>query len=447
VIEVAFLPYSASMWDSLESVYFAARDDEGTNAYVVPIPYYELRPNGKVKERCYDGDKFPKDIPVTHYSDYNLEERRPDIIFIHNFYDDKNLVTRVDESYYTRELRKHTNFLVGIYYGIRLWVWKDPSVIDYSAEADKHLPSVMNLDKLVTYSNEDNESMVHAWNWILKQYSEMEPLNFTDRFVAWGSPKFDINKNINNNRLDIPSDWKNKLYNANGGKKTVILFNTSLSPLLKNNEKYLDKLQKILDFFKERKDLVCLWRPHPLMTQTLRSMRIGLLYRYNQLVKGFLESENGIFDDTPGYQTAIKFSDAYYGDESSLVYLYLATGKPFGISKYSTANWAPLLTKDDKTFNRVLNWQIENMKKADGANIFNSNYCIWWDNFFDNNRPLEFLTCFTHYAANYADYPQTAEYTALKQAVFEKYVVNPDGTAGQKIYEHCKSEIARRGLI
>ena len=38
--EVVFLPYKASMWDSLESVWMAAEEDEDCDAYVVPIPYY-----------------------------------------------------------------------------------------------------------------------------------------------------------------------------------------------------------------------------------------------------------------------------------------------------------------------------------------------------------------------------------------------------------------------
>lgn len=44
--EVVFLPYKASMWDSLESVWRAAGQDENCDAYVVPIPYYDKNPDG-----------------------------------------------------------------------------------------------------------------------------------------------------------------------------------------------------------------------------------------------------------------------------------------------------------------------------------------------------------------------------------------------------------------
>ena len=36
--EIVFLPYKASMWDSLESIWRAAAEDPGWDAYVIPIP-------------------------------------------------------------------------------------------------------------------------------------------------------------------------------------------------------------------------------------------------------------------------------------------------------------------------------------------------------------------------------------------------------------------------
>ena len=42
--EAVFLPYKASMWDSLESVWKAANEDENCDAYVIPIPYYDKNP-------------------------------------------------------------------------------------------------------------------------------------------------------------------------------------------------------------------------------------------------------------------------------------------------------------------------------------------------------------------------------------------------------------------
>ena len=39
IYKVVFMPYKASMWDSLESVWMAADKDERCEALVVPITY------------------------------------------------------------------------------------------------------------------------------------------------------------------------------------------------------------------------------------------------------------------------------------------------------------------------------------------------------------------------------------------------------------------------
>ncbi len=78
--EVVFFPYKASMWDSLESVYLAALEDPDCDAYCVPIPYYDLNPDGTFGKMHYEGAEYPQNIKVTNYQTYNLEERKPDAI-------------------------------------------------------------------------------------------------------------------------------------------------------------------------------------------------------------------------------------------------------------------------------------------------------------------------------------------------------------------------------
>lgn len=82
--EVVFLPYKASMWDSLESVWKAADDDPDCDAYVVPIPYFDRNSDGSFGEKHYEGNLYPKYVPVTPYEEFDLEEHKPDMIFIHN---------------------------------------------------------------------------------------------------------------------------------------------------------------------------------------------------------------------------------------------------------------------------------------------------------------------------------------------------------------------------
>ena len=100
-LEVVFLPYKASMWDSLESIWFAAEEDISCDAYVIPIPYYERDKQGNMSVLHYEADLFPDYVPVTRYDAYDFETIHPDMIFIHNPYDDANFVTSVHPFFYS----------------------------------------------------------------------------------------------------------------------------------------------------------------------------------------------------------------------------------------------------------------------------------------------------------------------------------------------------------
>lgn len=76
-LEMVFLPYKVSMWDSLESVWRAADADPDCDAYVVPIPYYDKNQDGSLGTFHYEGDLLPSDVPVTHYDEYRIESREP----------------------------------------------------------------------------------------------------------------------------------------------------------------------------------------------------------------------------------------------------------------------------------------------------------------------------------------------------------------------------------
>lgn len=116
--EAVFLPYKASMWDSLESIWEAAEEDLECDTYVIPIPYYEKNPDGTFGKLHYEGSEYPDYVPVTYYKDYPFAERQPDIIFIHNPYDEYNYVTSVHPFFYARNLKQYTDKLVYVLYFI-----------------------------------------------------------------------------------------------------------------------------------------------------------------------------------------------------------------------------------------------------------------------------------------------------------------------------------------
>ena len=65
-----------------------------------------------------------------------------------------------------------------------------------------------------------------------------------------------------------------------------------------------------------------------MLEATIRSMRPEILEEYLNLVEEYKREGYGIYDDTADMYPAIAYSDAFYGDNSSIALLYRMTGKP-----------------------------------------------------------------------------------------------------------------------
>ena len=111
-----FLPYKVSMWDSMETVWKAADKDPDCDAYVVPIPYFDKDQEGNLAVEHYEGDQYPPDVPVTDYRTFRLEDKKPDAVFIHNPYDQNNILTSVHPDFYSSRLKKYADQLVYLPY-------------------------------------------------------------------------------------------------------------------------------------------------------------------------------------------------------------------------------------------------------------------------------------------------------------------------------------------
>lgn len=324
--EIVFMPYKASMWDSLESVWKAAAADESCRAYVVPIPYFDRKQDGSFGQLHYEGYKLPENVPVTFYKDYDLEKRRPDAIYIHNPYDDCNFVTSVHPDYYSVKLKEYTDKLVYIPY----FVLDEPESRDAAAlEGLAHFvqtPGVLYADEVIVQS----ENMRLCYIEVLVQtMGESTRSYWENKIKGNGSPKLEKVAGIKKEKIELPQEWKDKIYRADGSAKKVILYNTGVSAILRESEKMIEKIADTLEVFKqEREHVTLLWRPHPLLRATLGSMRPWLLEAYNRIVERYVTDSFGIYDDSADLDRAIAIADAYYGDQSSVVQLCKSIGMP-----------------------------------------------------------------------------------------------------------------------
>ncbi|WP_433944320.1 CDP-glycerol glycerophosphotransferase family protein [Paenibacillus sp. SN-8-1] len=305
-LEVVFMPYKASMWDSLESIWLAARNDESCDPIVVPIPYYDRNPDRSFGEFHYEGGEYPDYVPIVHYDNYDLSNSKPDVIYIHNPYDEHNLVTSVDPRFYSYNLKRFTNMLVYVPYFI------SGAYLNTQVFAQKHLTSCVNeVDKIIV------QSYTHKKIYVECGVNE-------NKLLVMGSPKMDsiVNLNKNNENIPIPITWIQKL-----NRKKAIVLNSSIGSLL-NDPNYFIKLKHRMSIILSYNELVLIWRPHPLLETTIVTMRPDFYDAYMEIIHMIENSSNGILDQSASTVPATIVSAGMISDLSSWARQYIATGKP-----------------------------------------------------------------------------------------------------------------------
>lgn len=369
--EAVFLPYKASMWDSLESVWKAADADPDCDAYVIPIPYFDKNPDGSFKEEHYEGNQYPKYVPITKYDEFDFGKHMPDVIYIHNAYDDWNLVTSVHPDFYSQNLKKYTEELVYIPYFVLGEI--DPDN-EQAVEGMKHfcfMPGIIHADKVIVQSEDMRQIYINEYIKAAKKSGlggEHTDKKFLEKkFLGTGSPKFDKVLNTKKEALEIPEEWLKIIKKPDGTWKKIIFYNNSIGALLAQNEKMITKMESVFKNFKEnREEIALLWRPHPLIESTLTAMRPQLWEVYKAIRDKYLVEGWGIYDGTPDIERAIVISDAYYGDGSSVVHMYQKTGKPIMIQNPDVKDFFP----ENEISKNALVLRFEN--------LYDDGECFWF---------------------------------------------------------------------
>lgn len=327
--EVVFLPYKASMWNSLEMIYEEACADPDTDAYIVPIPYFDKNPDGSFGDMHYEYDEYDKDLNLIRYTNYNIEARRPDEIYIHNPYDDKNHITTVHPDYYSSRLCELTPCLIYVPYFVL------PDIDFDKADALKSVEHfvITNAMKYVSLVYVWSDEYRRAYIDIMSRFVGEDTRQYWEDIIkVHESSKLKRIANLRESDYDLPPEWADKIIRSDGTKRKVIFYNIGVDPLLKQNDKMIDKIERVLDiFYDNREDVVLLFRPHPLIEATLTSMRPDLWERYKKIIDRYISDNWGIYDDSAKLERAIAVSDAYYGDHSSVVVMYQETSKPIMI--------------------------------------------------------------------------------------------------------------------
>ena len=211
-----FLPYKASMWDSLESVWKAADEDPNCDAYVVPIPYFDKNPDGSFREMHYEGNEYPKYVPITSWEKYDIAAEHPDMIFIHNPYDEFNHVTSVPPMYFSKELKNFTDLLVYIPYFILGDI--DPNDHE-TVERVEHfctVPAVIYADKVIVQSKRWRQIYIDV---MTKTMGSDTRKVWEKKILGLGSPKIEKGHATSKNDFEIPAEWLRLIEKPDGSWK------------------------------------------------------------------------------------------------------------------------------------------------------------------------------------------------------------------------------------
>lgn len=411
-IELLFLPYNATMSDSLESVWRAAEKDPNCNVYIMPISYYEKDGKGNLTTEHNHSAFYQEETRIVSRDQYDFQRRHPDAIFIHNPYDGNNLVTSVHPDFYSENLKKHTESLVYVPYFVT------------GSSFPEHfctVPGVYHADVVFLQSKKAKEIYQESEKKILKKPKK-------DKFIVAGSPKVDKVLYGKKEEYNLPQEWKDLMLTEEGNEKKVVFYNTSLGAILQYSEIYLERLKGVLDYFSKQTEVVLWWRPHPLSEETMSSMRPSLVKAYLDIVAQYKAEGFGIFDDSLDVHRAICYSDAYFGDSSSLLWLFSLKDC---VVMQQSKDFAQLENIREFYFTEAWFEHLETnvlQQKPD-----------WCGTLWEVGGGLSFLIKELTGTLPPEQENGRQKYFELKRQLIERYITLPEQGSGAMIYEHMKN--------
>lgn len=326
--EVVFVPYKASLWPAMDSVWRAAREDKDAEVYVIPAPYFYKDEFGRVKtgEVHYETEGYPEDVVLTSYENYNFEVHHPDTIVIQCPYDEYNYGMTIHSFFYASNLEQYTDQLV---YIPALVMDEIGSGDDRAKEMLKsycNMPGIVHADKVFVQS----ERMKEVYVELLTQFAGEDTKEiWEEKIYGLGCPAYDYESRRGQEEPVVPEDWQRVIQKPDGSRKKVLLYVTSASVVLCYGKEALEKMREVLQVFKEAKDeMALLWRPDPEAKDMLRKRCPGLWGEYRDLVAAYREEAWGIYDDSDDDASAISLCDACYGDGGKTLNRCRALQKP-----------------------------------------------------------------------------------------------------------------------
>lgn len=328
--EIVFMPFRSTHWDAMESLWEVACADPDADVYVVPTPYFERTISGELINMRYDGNDFPEYVPIVSCDEYDFVNRHPDKIYIQNPYDECNFTFSVAPDFYSRFLKKYTEELIYVPYFMMDVPTRANEKGWFTMEYFCQVPGLFHADKVILQSEEMKQAYVDR----LTEFAGEETREiWENKIEGTGSPLVVADKKRKQAEREqllsvVPDEWKNIIYKPDGSLKKLILFRTGVAYMSQYGDKYIDKLYRTLEVFKENKDnIAVIWRLDPELYELLVEDK-ELAAKLSGFVADYKSSEYGIIDDSRNISELVSMCDAYYGDSGNVARACTAEGKP-----------------------------------------------------------------------------------------------------------------------
>jgi len=278
---IGFLPYKRSMWNSMTSVYEECRK-AGDVAYILPLPYYLMPDKQIVNEQDLFSEEGTLDISM-------IQKISFDYLVIHYPYDGNNKVTSMLPEYYTAQLRNYGKVIF----------------IPYSCSPGiftRLHSGLANIDYAFLRSEAECDAFIAEW--------AEHGVDFSGRVFGYGSPKMDA------------------MQKCSCGSATLVI--NSLAPYLAAPFIRIQAYQHVItnEIGRGRK---VIFRPHPLLRQTIRSMRPDTEEAYNKFISWCETHDNVYVDETENLEHALEQADYLVSDPSSVLEMWASAGRKFRV--------------------------------------------------------------------------------------------------------------------
>lgn len=312
--EIVIMPYRAADWSYVKNIWEQAEKNPETDVIVAVLPYYYKEYDGSVKEYVNELNDFPEEINAIDICSYNLELHHPDMIYIQNPFDNENKAVSVYKEYYSDILKKNTDKLVYV----QSFQLEEFSSNDERAYKNMSsyctVPGVVNADEV--YVQSDNMREIY-----IKKLTEFAGDNTED---IWRK------------KICVKPEWMNdkKETTSHAGGKKRILFYTSISGIMQNQDEAVEKIERVLKTFKQySEEIEVIWCVQELVDAVLPSLNRKLYECLNNIRNNYmLEKIGHVYNDKD--KKLLCSCDAYYGDTSPVVQEYRNNGKPVMIMDY-----------------------------------------------------------------------------------------------------------------